>query len=290
MSDTQANDNRVWFVTGASKGIGLSLVKRLVKNGFRVAATSRSTEQLIKNLGELYNTDQVLALSVDLANEESVKQAVSDTLGKFSTIDVVVNNAGYGFFSPIEAISDKEARDLFDINFFGPLNIMRNTLPHLRTNKSSEYGPRIYNISSVGGFFGNFPGVGLYCASKFALDGLTQSANAELAEFGIKVTSVLPGYFRTEFLQSTSVSVSKNFIPEYETANKVTDLHINQVNNNQSGDPDKLADLLINISREKNPPLTLPVGPDAYEYFGKRIEAIQKDLEAFKDQTTKTNL
>jgi len=284
-----SQDNRVWFVTGASKGIGLILVKKLIKDGFRVAATTRSTEALIKNLGESYNADQVLVLAVDLANEESVKQAISDTLGKFSKIDVVVNNAGYGLFGAIEAITDKEARDVFDVNVFGPLNVLRNVLPSLRSNKSTEYGPRVYNISSIAGFSGNFPGVGLYCATKFALDGLTQSAFAELAPLGIKVTSVLPGYFNTDFLNSGSITTSKKEIPEYENVKQTIDFHLHQMNHKQLGDPAKLVDLLIHLSKQSNVPLTLPVGPDAYECMCKRMDETKKDLEEFKSQTTVTN-
>jgi len=285
-----SQDNRVWFVTGASKGIGLSLVKKLVQEGFKVAATSRTPDTLIKNLGEFYKPDQVLALQVDLINEESIRQAISDTLGKFSKIDVVVNNAGHGLLGAIEAISDQEVRQLFDINFFGPLNIIRNVLPSLRSNKSTEYGPRIYNISSIGGFSASIPGVGLYCSTKFALDGLSQSAFAELAPLGIKVTSVLPGYFRTSFLEDSSIVISKKVIPDYKAVNDLIDFQVANVNQKQPGDPDKLASLLINLSKENNPPLTLPVGPDAFGVMYSRMDEIKKDLEAFKSQTTTTNI
>ncbi|KAF2072807.1 hypothetical protein CYY_005881 [Polysphondylium violaceum] len=283
------NNNIVWYVTGASKGLGLELVKKLVQDGFKVVATTRSKQLLIDNLGEHYNTDQVLPLVVDLLNEDSIKQSISDSLAKFAKIDIVVNNAGYGLFGNFENITDEQARTQFDVNVFGVLNVIRNVLPHLRNNKTTEHGPHIFNISSITGFNGAFPNAGIYGATKFAVDGISQYLQTDLKPFGIHVTSVLPGVFKTEFLDPKSLVVAKD-IPDYPSVqgfiDKFSELFQERT---KVGDPSKFAALLISISKEKNPPLTLPVGPDSFGLFEKRIESVQKDIAQFKDQTTSTN-
>lgn len=138
-------NQKVWFVTGASKGLGLTLVKTLLNNGVNVAATSRNLNDLIKAVGEHEN---FLPLSVDLINENSVETAVSQTISKFGQVDVVVNNAGYGMLGALEELSDKESRENFDVNVFGSLNVIRKVLPQLRKQQSGH----IFNISSIGGF------------------------------------------------------------------------------------------------------------------------------------------
>lgn len=187
MSKTM-NEKKVWFVTGASKGLGLTLAKKLLEEGFRVAATSRSAEALIKAVGDKSN--DFLPLEMDLLNEKSVSDAVRKTLDAFGEINVVVNNAGYGQFGTLEELSDEEARQNFDVNVFGVLNVIRSVMPHLRTKRSGH----IFNVSSIGGYTANFPGCGIYCATKFAVAALTESLAAESKTFGVKATVVYPGY------------------------------------------------------------------------------------------------
>src|SRR3954465_11275320 len=171
--------NKVWFVTGASKGLGLPLAKRLLAAGYKVAATSRTADALIKAVGSDH-ADNFLPLEVSLTDEHSVKQGIAATLKKFGTIDVVVNNAGYGQVGTLEELTDEESRKNYDINVFGSLNVIRNVMPQFREKGTG----RIYNISSVGGFNGNFAGWGIYCSSKFAVAGFTESLAAEVKEFG----------------------------------------------------------------------------------------------------------
>jgi len=266
--DTQ----KVWLVTGASKGLGLTLVKKLLKGGYKVAATSRNVNDLNKEVGE--QNANFLALEVDLVNEPSVAKAVAEIVQTFGTIDVVVNNAGYGQLGTIEELSDEEARKNFDINVFGSLNIIRQVMPHLRAQRFGA----IFNISSIGGFSGNFPGWGIYCATKFAVAGFTESLSAESKEFGITATVVYPGYFRTDFLSKDSLNVPKNPIQDYKEARQLEALHENQIKGNQPGNPEKAAQVLIEIAESSTPPLHLFLGQDAYDMAKGKLEVIQKDL------------
>src|SRR5262249_38640327 len=184
----------VWFVTGASKGLGLALVRRLLERGYRVAATSRSLAALTRELGDV--SDRFLPLEVDLSDARSLARAVDSVISKFGALDVVVNNAGYGQFGTVEEVSDAEARRNFDVNVFGLLNVLRATLPQLRAQRSGH----MFNISSIGGFSGEFSGWGIYCATKFAVAGLTEALRAGLAALGGRGTAVDPGVVRAEVL------------------------------------------------------------------------------------------
>ncbi|WP_332368116.1 SDR family oxidoreductase [Spirosoma telluris] len=227
------DSKKVWFVTGASKGLGLSLVKQLLDQGFKVAATSRNIDDLRRAVNS--KSDSFLPLAVDLKAGASVEQSIKATIAHFGRIDVVVNNAGYGLLGSIEELSDQEARENFDVNVFGSLNVIRAVMPHLREQQSGH----IFNISSIGGFTGNFPGFGIYCATKFAVEGLSESLAAEAKAFGINVTIVSPGYFRTDFLTATSIGVPSHPIDAYEAVRASQQAHQTQINGNQPGDPKK---------------------------------------------------
>ena len=179
----------VWFVTGASKGLGLILVKKLLENGYRVAATTRSTELLINEVGNV--SDTFLPIEMDVTENKNVKEVIAKTVGHFGKIDVIVNNAGFAQIGALEELSDTEAKKSFDVNVFGYLNVIRHATPYLRNQQSGH----IFNISSIGGYIGNFPGFGVYCATKFAVAGFTESLAEEMKEFGVNVTLVYPGYF-----------------------------------------------------------------------------------------------
>src|SRR6187402_1328545 len=202
---------KTWFITGASKGLGLVLVKQLLAKGELVAATTRKKADLVKHFPE---SDSFLALEVDLVNEQSVKTAIESTVSKFGKIDIVINNAGYGLLGAVEELSDAEARQNFDVNVFGSLNVVRQALPYLRKQQSGH----IFNVSSIGGYLGDFPGFGIYCATKFAMIGFTEALAIEVKPFGINVTAVLPGYFRTNFLNSDSLVTPKAPIADYKNA------------------------------------------------------------------------
>ncbi|RDI14636.1 SDR family oxidoreductase [Flavobacterium sp. AG291] len=276
------SEQNVWYVTGASKGLGLSLVKKLLNEGYKVAATSRSLEDLEKAVG--VNTN-FLPIAVDILNEQSVADSIQKTIDKFGSLDVVVNNAGYGLVGALEELSDAESRQNFDVNVFGSLNVIRQALPQMRKQQSGH----IFNVASIGGFTGNFPGFGIYCATKFAVHGFTESLSAEVAPFGINATIVSPGYFRTNFLEGTSLVTPNNEITEYKTVREVQMVHENDINNNQPGDPDKAATAIIEVALMPQPPVHLFLGPDAYNLAEVKIKDVQKDMEAVRAIATATN-
>lgn len=275
--------NKVWLVTGASKGLGLTLVKTLLSKGYRVAATSRSLSDLEKAVG---TDENFLPLAVNLMNEKSIADAVSKTIATFGQLDVLVNNAGYGMIGALEELSDQEARANFDVNVFGSLNMIRQVLPQMRQQQSGH----IFNVSSIGGFSGNFPGFGIYCATKFAVTGFTESLAAEVKSLGIKATVVSPGYFRTEFLSSSSLAVPANPIDAYKEVRASQAAHQHDINNQQPGDPVKASQVMIGVAESDNAPLQLFLGPDAYAVAEAKITDVQKDMADWKLQATATNI
>jgi NAD(P)-dependent dehydrogenase (short-subunit alcohol dehydrogenase family) len=274
-------NKKVWFVTGASKGLGLTLVKQLLNNGYKVAATSRSINDLSSAVG---SSADFLPLAVNIKDENSVNAAIAETINHFGRIDVVVNNAGYGLTGSLEELTDQEARENFDVNVFGSLNVIRAVMPHLRGQRSGH----IFNIASIGGFTGNFPGFGIYCATKFAVHGFTESLAAEVKAFGVKATVVSPGYFRTNFLAPDSLNVPKNEIQEYKDVRDVQSAHQNDINGNQQGDPEKGAAAIITVAEATEAPLHLFLGQDAYDLAYQKMDDVRSDLEAWKELGTST--
>jgi NAD(P)-dependent dehydrogenase (short-subunit alcohol dehydrogenase family) len=276
------SNQNIWFVTGASKGLGLTLVKKLLSEGYKVAATSRNISDLENAVG--ITNDAFLPLAVNIKSEESVQQAIAKTISTFGKIDVVVNNAGYGLLGGLEELTDAEAHENFEVNVFGSLNVIRKALPYLREQQSGH----IINISSIGGFIGEFPGFGIYCATKFAVNGFSESLAAEVKPFGIKVTIVEPGYFRTNFLSEGSLIVPKNPIDAYQNVRDSQNLHQNQMDQQQAGDPEKAAAAMIKIANQPDAPLNLFLGEDAYQLAHQKIASVQNDLETWKELTTST--
>ncbi|WP_207420090.1 SDR family oxidoreductase [Desertivirga brevis] len=273
---------KVWFVTGASKGLGLSLVKQLLDAGHKVAATSRNLSDLQKAVSA--ESESFLPLAVNIKSEESVEEAITRTVSKFERLDVVVNNAGYGLVGSLEELSDRESRENFDVNVFGLLNVIRKALPQLREQKQGH----IINIASIAGFSGLFPGFGIYCATKFAVHGLTESLAAEVKPFGIHTTLVSPGYFRTDFLTSGSLGTPENPLEAYKEVRQTQQMHQEDINGNQPGDPEKAVEVIIKASESKNPPLHLFLGEDSYQLAQDKINLLNKDLEDWKELATKT--
>ncbi|MFC5873604.1 NADP-dependent 3-hydroxy acid dehydrogenase YdfG [Chryseobacterium arachidis] len=273
---------KVWFVTGASKGLGLELVKKLLAEGFQVAATSRTVDSLISSIGE--TSENFLPLSMNITDNNDVKSAIEKTTEHFGKVDVIVNNAGYGQLGTLEELSDEEARANFDVNVFGSLNVIRNAMPYLREQKSGN----IFNISSIGGYSGNFPGWGVYCSTKFAVAGFTEALAEEAKAFGIHATVVYPGYFRTDFLNKDSVKTPAQSIEAYETARNSESAHLNEINGNQPNDPEKAAEALIALSKEQNPPVHFLLGIETHEFLNNKIEAITGDAKTWKSLTEST--
>lgn len=274
---------KVWFVTGASKGLGLTLVKKLLTEGYSVAATSRNVSEL-KKVISAENSD-FLPLEVDLVNENSVSEAISKTVEKFGKLDVIVNNAGYGQLGTLEELTDKESRQNFDTNVFGSLNIIRKSMPYLTAQKSGL----VINISSIGGLSGDFPGWGIYCATKFAVVGFTEALAAEAKEFGVNATVVYPGYFRTDFLTGGSLRTPENEIAAYATARQIQKAHEQDINGNQPGDPEKAAVALIELAAMENPPVHLVLGSDAFQMANNKLSTFQNEISDFKTLSISTD-
>ena len=198
---------------------------------------------------------------------------------------MVVNNAGYGQVGTLEELSDEECRQNFDVNVFGSLNIIRKVMPHFREQNLGHF----YNISSVGGFVGNFPGWGIYCATKYAMVGFTEALSEEIKSFGITATVVCPGYFRTNFLDQNSLSLPKKEIAEYKEARKSQTIHLHEISGNQPGNPEKAAEVLIEVAKLANPPLHLFLGSDAYKFTKEKFESVLNEMDAYKTLGTSTD-
>jgi NAD(P)-dependent dehydrogenase (short-subunit alcohol dehydrogenase family) len=263
-------NTKTWFITGASKGLGLALVKQLLAAGQKVAATSRNIAELIKAVGT--TSSNFFPVEVDLTNEDSVGCAMHNTNKTFGRIDVVVNNAGYGIGGSIEELSDKETRDSFDVNVFGTINVIRMVLPYMRYQHSGH----IINVSSIAGFA---PGTGwsVYAGTKFAVEGLSTVLAEDVREFGIKVTVVAPGAFRTSFLTPESISIAKNKMEEYTAVRASMDRYLS-MDGQQAGDPEKAAATIIQVGQMENPPLHLLLGGDAYDRAMAQLEKLEKEF------------
>ncbi len=269
---------KTWFITGTSQGIGLILVKQLLSLGYNVAATARNIVTLKEAVG--ISSSNFLPLEVNLTDEKSVAEAVDKTITQFGTIDYLVNNAGYGIIGGIEESSDAEVRANFDVNVFGLLNVTRAILPHMREAKSGH----IINLSSVFGLVAG-AGWGIYCSTKFAVEALSEALAQEVKPFGIHITIIEPGYTRTNFLNSTSLITAKNPIASYTDIRESVKAHQNDIPGNQAGDPNKVADLIIQVSKNETPPLRLLTGSDAYQYANHKIESLKNEIEANKELT-----
>ena len=280
--DKQANKQQVWFITGASKGFGLEMVGQLLQQGHQVAATSRDGAELRRAA----NTESAdfLPLEVDLTTESNVQAAIAATVAQFGRLDVVVNNAGYGQLGSLEELTNDEARANFEVNVFGTLNVVRQALPQLRRQQSGH----ILNFSSIAGITGTFPGWGVYCATKFAVEGLSESLAAEVAPFGIKVTLIEPGYFRTDFLSTDSLRVAGAPVAAYALVRESEAAHQQQIKGNQPGDPQKAVAAILQVVAAPNPPLHLLLGQDAYDLTTMKIKVLQDDMAQWKDLSVAT--
>lgn len=276
------NTNKVWFITGASKGLGLSLVKKLIENGYKVAATSRKSQSLIDAVGN-FDEQQFLPLEVDLASEKSINEAVGKTVAYFGKIDVLVNNAGYGIGGAVEELNQKEIKDSFDINVMAVIKTMQSVMPYFREQKSGH----IINISSIAGFA---PGIGwgMYAATKYAVMGLSEVMAEDVKEFGIKVTVVAPGAFRTEFLQDSSLVFAEKKIDGYDAV-RSSHWKYATMNGTQIGNPENLAQIFMDLVENPNPPVRLYVGSDAYHRATEKIRLLSEELENNKDISFSTD-
>jgi len=219
-----------------------------------------------------------------VTNEAQANAAVEAVVEKFGRIDVLVNNAGFGLLGAIEESSDADVRRMYDTNVFGLLNITRAVLPVMRSQRAGH----IINMSSLGGYR-SAAGFGAYCSTKFAVEGLTEALRAELKPLGIHATVVEPGYFRTDFLDASSLVVAREVIADYdETSGNVRRIAAN-MNHNQPGDPAKLATALVELVDSQTPPLRLPLGTDALKAIAEKNAYVTQETETWKALSQSTD-
>lgn len=277
----QAPSVPTWFITGANRGLGASIARAALGAGFNVVATARDPASLAA-LSDEYG-ERLHAVALDVTAPAQARAAVDSALARFGRIDVLVNNAGYGQLGPFEEIDEAAIRAQFDTNVFGLMEVTRAVLPAMRAQRAGH----IFNMSSVGGLAG-FAGASVYCASKFAVQGLSASLAPELAPFGIRVTSVSPGFFRTDFLDHRSVRYGEHAVSDYADASSALRAQYDGYSHQQAGDPDKLAALMLALAADPRPTVHAVVGADAMEIIGQELARVQGDIAAWAERSAAT--
>ena len=273
---------KTWFITGASRGFGLEITNAVLASGDKVVATVRSNAQQLLN--EFNQNPNLLVVTMDVTAEPQVKDAVQKAIDKFGKIDVLVNNAGYGLLAAVEEATDAEVKQNYEVNVFGTLNVIRAVLPFMRKERSGH----IINISSVGGL-GAYIGWGLYGSTKFAIEGITEALALELAPLGIYATVVAPGFFRTNFLDKSSLISSELIIEDYAaTVGSMREFAAN-ANKKQPGDPEKLAEAFVKLAASENPPVHLPLGNDTLDRYRTKTATFENDIQEWHDVITTTD-
>ena len=278
---TLSAQTRVWFITGAARGIGLRITEAALAAGDAVVATSRDAASLRERFA---GNDALLPISLDVTDEKQAAAAVAAALDRFGRIDVLVNNAGFGLLGAVEEASADEVRRLYETNVFGLLNVTRAALPAMRERRRGH----VINISSVGGYRSG-PGFGVYCSTKFAVEGISEALHGELAPLGVHVTVIEPGYFRTEFLDQSSLTVSPRILADYAaTSGKVRDVAV-QINQKQPGDPKRLAQAMLALVASPTPPLRLPLGTDTLAAIADKNAAVTAETAAWRELSASTD-
>jgi NAD(P)-dependent dehydrogenase (short-subunit alcohol dehydrogenase family) len=278
MVDTQ---RRVWFVTGASSGFGNAVGKAVLEHGDRVAASARDLDSIAPLVDEF--PDQAVALPLDVRDADAARDAVDEAASRFGQIDVVFNNAGYGHVGAIEELTDAELRQQLDVNLFGVINVTRATLPHMRRQRSGHF----VQMSSLNGVEG-LVGGGYYTASKFAVEGLSETLADEVAHLGIKVTIVEPGPHRTRFANAKSAKWSEP-MEDYEDSVGLARKAIGDMDGNQPGDPERAAAAIIDAVEADDPPRRLPLGQMALDNIRAKLNGQLDELEEWSELSATTD-
>lgn len=264
--------NITWLITGCSTGLGRSIAEEVLKNGYNVIVTSRNVQD-VQDIADAY-TNTALALSLDVSNKNQIADVIEQGEKRFNKIDVLINNAGYGFRDAIEEATEEEMRKIFDTNFFGTVNMIQAVLPGMRKHKSGT----IMNLSSIGGRFGPV-GSGYYSATKFAMEGMSDALRKEVGPLGIRVIVIEPGSFRTDFA-GRSLNKSKQTISDYEPT--VGPRRTEPSDGKQPGDPIKAAKVLITTYESSKAPFRLLLGSDAIKIIRDELDAQYKELETWE--------
>jgi NAD(P)-dependent dehydrogenase (short-subunit alcohol dehydrogenase family) len=273
--------NKTILITGVSSGLGLALAQEALAQGWTVVGTVRS-EEAAKNFTATA-PGKAFARVLDVTEYARIPEVVAEVEKTIGGIEVLVNNAGYGMEGPIEESSMEEIRRQFEVNVFGALAVTQAVLPFMRQRRSG----RILNITSMGGLI-TFPGVGIYHGSKFALEGLSETLGKEVRGFGIFVTAVAPGGFRTDWA-GRSLSRAPRTIPDYDEMFEPQREARQQRNGKQSGDPVKAAKAMLTILADPNPPAHLLLGPDAVKLVEEKLDALKAEIEAYRSLSTSTD-
>jgi NAD(P)-dependent dehydrogenase (short-subunit alcohol dehydrogenase family) len=269
-------ENKVWFITGASSGIGLEISKSALGAGYHVVVTGRNIEKLSKSIGTV--SDNLLVVKMDVTNSTEIEAAVKSTVDKFGTIDVLVNNAGNFYAGFFEELSTRQMELQLATSLFGPMNVTRAVLPVMRKNRSGH----IISISSTAGLVG-YEYCSAYSASKFGLEGWMECLASEISPFGINTTIVEPGFFRTGLLTPASTIWAENELEDYAAKNVELRPFWKSMNGKQGGDPAKLAAALIKIASENKPPKRWLAGADAIATAEQKVTDLQKQINAYRD-------
>jgi NAD(P)-dependent dehydrogenase (short-subunit alcohol dehydrogenase family) len=260
----------VWFVSGASRGFGLEITRAALDRGDSVVAGARNPKDVTHALGE---SEPLLTVALDVTDAAQVRAAVDRALERFGQIDVLVNNAGRGLVGAVEEASDEETRSVFAVNVDGVLALTRAVLPSMRARRKG----RIVNLSSVGGFAA-IPGFGVYAATKFAVEGLSEAMHDELRPLGIDVIIVEPGGFRTDFLDPSSLQRAARVIDDYVSTSGTAREWAGMTNHEQWGDPAKAAAAIIEVATGPSPPLRLQLGADSVSRIEAKIHHVAREL------------
>jgi len=276
-TSTNTSHNKVWFITGASTGLGRYLAEHLLASGLNVVATARTPSHLAELEAKYPANAQILKL--DVTKQDQVDAALADALARFGHIDVLVNNAGYGMVGAVEESAPEEFRPMFETNVFGLIRMTQAILPHMRERHSGA----IVNLSSIGGLVAS-PGFSMYNGTKFAVEGISESLAQELKPLGIHVTIVEPGPFRTDFLGRSGVQAAKH-IADYEPTSGKMRQYFSDQDGKQKGDPHKAAAAIQAAVDSPNPPLRLLLGGMTIQRLQGKLDAQQKDLETWRETT-----
>jgi NAD(P)-dependent dehydrogenase (short-subunit alcohol dehydrogenase family) len=271
-------NNKVWFITGAGRGMGIEIAKAALAAGHRVVATGRNTDKVSKVLGE---NENLLVVRLDITNPSDAEDAVKAAVDRFGSIDVLVNNAANFYAGYFEELTPENIERQIATNVIGPMNVTRAVLPMMRKNRSGH----IISISSIAGLVGQ-EYVSAYCASKFGLEGWMESLHHEVAPFGIKTTIVEPGFFRTELLEPESTFWPELTIDDYTERSNKSRTMFESVNGKQPGDPAKLAKALLIITNEKEAPVRWIAGADAIAGAEQKVAELQQQINAYRDLST----
>ena len=274
--------SKVWFITGSAGGLGAGIAKAALAAGHNVIATDLDSERL--RAAYTGNAAQVLTTQLDIRDAVQGKAAVDAALSRFGRIDVLVNNAGYGQFGPFEEIEPEAIERQFATNVFGTFNVTRAVLPVMRRQREGH----IINMSSNGGFQG-VAGASMYSASKFAIEGFSESLAQEIAGFGIKLTLVEPGAFRTDFLDSRSLKYGSRGLDDYAEHRAKTTAVFEARNHQQVGDPDKLGQALLQIVGHEDPPLRFVAGADALKVVTNKLQAVTDEIGRWRSLSVSTD-